>query len=172
MTTNMFMVNEVVLPSENDDNLKIYGEYTLPDVDIFKDGDLIAFETDGECFHVNGIVMNMQIADQPKDGIEIYNSKEARENIKTGTLLFVTSPKPDVADTVIINTDDNGNMYINRWGMADAYALRINDYTSSKTLGEFRKYDTIRKSYLSGFNAAMHIFSKEIEKLKKLTKHD
>ena len=41
MTTNMFMVKEVVLPKENDDNLSIYGEYTLSDVGIFKEGDVI-----------------------------------------------------------------------------------------------------------------------------------
>jgi hypothetical protein len=37
----MFMVKEVVLPKENDDNLSIYGEYTLSDVGIFKEGDVI-----------------------------------------------------------------------------------------------------------------------------------
>ncbi len=164
--TNMFMVTKVVLPTENDDNLSIYGEYTLPDVDIFKEGDVITYsEIDGLPFHVNDIIMNMKAGDDPKDAIGIYNSKEAREHIKPGTMLFVKSSEPAIADT-IIKTDD----YINHWTMADNYAMRVHDYNLYGTLADFRKYNYARKGYLAGFAAAKHVFTKELEKLNNLLK--
>ena len=170
--TNMFIVKEVVLPGENDDNLTIYGEYTLPDVDKFNEGDVISYsEIDGLPFYVNSIPFHIQDQYEGKDGIEIYNSKEARENIKPGTMLFVKNSEPDVADTIIISTSkETGKEYINHWGMADNYAMRVHDYNLYGTLGDFRKYNYARKGYLAGFAAAKHVFDKELEKLKNLMK--
>lgn len=171
MTTNMFKVTKVVLPTENDDNLSIYGEYTLPDVDIFKEGDVISYsEIDGLSFYVNGNILNMRVHEEAADGIEIYNSNYARENIKPGTLLFVKSPKPKHADTIIIKKDNTGRDYINQWGMADNYAMRVHDYKLYGTLADFRKYDYARKGYLAGFHAAKLAFTKELEKLNDLMK--
>jgi hypothetical protein len=166
MTTNMFIVKEVVLPGENDDNLSIYGEYTLPDVNIFREGDVITYsEIDGLPFYINGIPFHISDPYEAKDGIEIYNSKEARENIKPGTMLFVKSSEPAIADT-IIKTDD----YINYLTMADNYAMRVHDYNLYGTLADFRKYNYARKGYLAGFAAAKHVFTKELEKLNNLMK--
>lgn len=171
MTTNMFKVTKVVLPNENDDNLKIYGEYTLPEIGPFKEGDVISYsEIDGLPFYVNGIILNMQAHEEAKDGVEIYNSQYARENIKPGTLLFVKSSEPAVADTIIIQQDSNGNDYINHWRMADNYAMRVHDYNLYGTLADFRKYNYARKGYLAGIAAAKHAFAKEIERLNKLIK--
>jgi hypothetical protein len=171
MTTNMFMVKEVVLPKENDDNLSIYGEYTLSDVGIFKEGDVITYsEVDGLPFYINAIPFHLNDPYEAKDGIEIYNSKEARENIKPGTILFVKSSEPDVADTIITGTDRNGKEYINHWTMADNYAMRVHDYNLYQTLADFRKYNYARKGYLAGFAAAKHAFAKELEKLNNLMK--
>ena len=169
--TNMFMVKEVVLPGENDDNLTIYGEYTLPDVNIFREGDVITYsEIDGLPFYVNGIPFHISDPYEGKDGIEIYNSKEARESITPGTMLFVKSSEPDVADTIITGTDRNGKEYINHWAMADNYAMRVHDYNIYQTLADFRKYNYARKGYLAGFAAAKHVFTKELEKLNNLLK--
>ena len=169
--TNMFIVKEVVLPGENDDNLSIYGEYILPDVDIFREGDVITYnEMGGLPFYINSIPFHLNDPYEAKDGIEIYNSKEARENIKPGTMLFVKSSKPDVADTIITGTDRNGKDYVNHWVMADNYAMRVHDYNLYGTLVDFRKYDYARKGYLAGFAAAKHAFTKELEKLNNLLK--
>ena len=171
MTTNMFKVTEVVLPTENDDNLSIYGEYTLPDVDIFKEGDVISYsEIDGLSFCINSIPFHIGDPYEGKDGIEIYNSKHARDNIKPGTLLFVKSPKLKHADTIIIKKDNTGRDYINHWGMADNYAMRVHDYKLYGTLADFRKYEYARKGYLAGFHAAKLAFTKELEKLNNLMK--
>jgi hypothetical protein len=172
MTTNMFIVKEVVLPKENDDNLSIYGEYTLPDVDIFSEGDVITYsEVDGLPFYINSIPFHISDPYEAKDGIEIYNSKEARENIKPGTMLFVKSSKRKIEDTIIVVEDkETGKDYVNHWGMADNYAMRVHDYNLYQTLADFRKYNYARKGYLAGFAAAKHVFTKELEKLNNLMK--
>lgn len=171
MTTNMFMVKEVVLPKENDDNLSIYGEYTLSDVGIFKEGDVITNgKIDALPFYINSIPFHISDPYEGKDGIEIYNSKEARESITPGTMLFVKSSEPDVTDTIITGTDRNGKDYVNHWGMADNYAMRVHDYNLYGTLADFRKYNYARKGYLAGFAAAKHAFNKELEKLNNLLK--
>jgi hypothetical protein len=162
----MFMVKEVVLPGENDDNLTIYGEYTLSDVGIFKEGDVITNgKIDALPFYVNSIPFHISDPYEGKDGIEIYNSKEARESITPGTMLFVKSSEPNIADTIIIIDD-----YINYLTMADNYAMRVHDYNLYQTLADFRKYNYARKGYLAGFAAAKHVFTKELEKLNNLLK--
>lgn len=169
MSTNTFKVTEVVLPTENDDNLTIYGEYTLSDVNIFREGDVITNgEVDALSFYINGIPFHISDPYEGKDGIEINNSKEARESIKPGTVLSVKSSEPDVADTIIMDTDRNGKDYINHWGMADNYAMRVHDYTLYGTAADFRKYNHVRKGYLAGFAAAKYAFAKELEKLNNL----
>ena len=172
LNTNMFIVKEVVLPKENDDNLSIYGEYTLSDVNIFKEGDVITNgQIDALHFYVNSIPFHISDPYEGRDGIEIYNSKEARESIKPGTTLFVKSSEPDVADTIIvIASKETGKDYINHWGMADNYAMRVHDYNLYGTLADFRKYNYARRGYLAGFAAAKYAFAKELEKLNNLMK--
>ena len=78
MSTNMFKVTEVVLPTENDDNLTIYGEYVLS---VHVEGKLHAIKTGNKI--------------KLKSGNNIYNyGKYKIEDIKTDLELLKSMLNP------------------------------------------------------------------------------